>query len=102
MVERRERFGRPVHPLKEAGAVVVRVVGGRVGFDREPDQLLRLLDLARLIADDAERVQGLEMHRLRGQDFAVNAGCIRKPSGAAQLHGILQSRVAHGGLGAVI
>ena len=44
-------------------------------------------------------MQRLEMARLRGEDFGVDAGRVRKPSGAAQLHGILQSRIAHGGLG---
>ena len=39
------------------------------------------------------------MPGLGGENLAVDARCVRKPSGAAQLHGILQSRIAHGGLG---
>ena len=99
MIEGRKGRGRPVHLLQEARAVVVRIGRGRIGLDRKADQPFGVLDLAGLVADDAECVQRLEMPGLGGENLAVDARSVRKPSGAAQLHGILQSRIAHQGPG---
>ena len=55
-------FGAP-ELLQQTGAVVDRL-GARLDRDRGADQALGLVDLARLVAQDTERMQRLEVLRI--------------------------------------
>src|SRR5262245_58077 len=73
----------------------MRVGHGGIGLHREPDQPFRLFDLPGLVAENSERMKRLEMAGLRRQHFAIDSRCVRKPSSAPQLQGILQPRIAY-------
>src|SRR5262245_57206742 len=82
--ERGKRFISAIQLLQQARTIVIRIRRAWANGDRLAYETLGLLELAALIANDAERVQSLEIRGLALQDLLVNGGSLIELAGAAQ------------------
>ena len=76
--------------LQQTGTIVVGIMSCRPRLNRRAYQPLGICNLARLIANDAQSVQRVEVGRFRSQHLLINSRGIRELSGAPKIQCVLQ------------